>query len=99
MILLWHVIHKPNVFARKARHFVGVDMSLFMPYDRKESSGGSWWERKGPKRDLHAHCIVFNNPFVNTNSLFEEMGISWNDMLQPADARVYTTVFKYQVLS
>ena len=64
-------------------------------YDRKESAGGSWWEPKGPKRDLHAHRIVFNNAFVNTNSLFEEMGISWNDMFQPADTRVYTTVFKY----
>jgi len=40
-------------------------------YDRKESVGGSWWEPKGAKRDLHAHRIVFNNAFVNTNSLFE----------------------------
>ena len=64
-------------------------------YDRKESAGGSWWEPKGPKRDLHAHRIVFNNAFVNTNSLFEEMGIEWDDMFQPADTRVYTTTFKY----
>jgi len=64
-------------------------------YDRKESVGGSWWEPKGAKRDLHAHRIVFNNAFVNTNSLFEEMGISWDDMFQPADTRVYTTTFKY----
>jgi hypothetical protein len=64
-------------------------------YDRKESTGGSWWEPKGPKRDLHAHRIVFDNAFVNTNSLFEEMGIEWDDMFQPADTRVYTTTFKY----
>ena len=64
-------------------------------YDRKESAGGSWWEPKGPKRDLHAHRIVFDNAFVNTNSLFEEMGIEWDDMFQPAYTRVYTTTFKY----
>jgi hypothetical protein len=63
-------------------------------YDRKESAGGSWWEPKGPKRDLHAHRIVFNNAFINTNSLFEEMGIEWDDMFQPADTDVYKTVFK-----
>ena len=64
-------------------------------YDRKESAGGSWWEPSGGKRDLHAHRIVFDNAFVNTNSLFEEMGIEWDDMFQPADTRVYTTTFKY----
>lgn len=64
-------------------------------YDRKESAGGSWWEPSGGKRDLHAHRIVFDNAFVNTNSLFEEMGIEWDDIFQPADTRVYTTTFKY----
>ena len=59
-------------------------------YDRKESAGGSWWEPSGGKRDLHAHRIVFDNAFVNTNSLFEEMGIEWDDMFQSADTRVYT---------
>jgi hypothetical protein len=63
-------------------------------YDRKESAGGSWWEPSGDKRDLHAHRIVFNNAFINTNSLFEEMGIEWDDMFQPADTDVYKTVFK-----
>ena len=63
-------------------------------YDRKESAGGSWWEPSGGKRDLHAHRIVFDNAFVNTNSLFEEMGIEWDDMFQPADTDVYKTVFK-----
>ncbi len=63
-------------------------------YDRKESAGGSWWEPSGGKRDLHAHRIVFDNAFVNTNSLFEEMGIEWDDMFQLADTDVYKTVFK-----
>ena len=63
-------------------------------YDRKESAGGSWWEPSGGKRDLHAHRIVFDNAFVNTNSLFEEMGIEWDDMFQAADTDVYKTVFK-----
>ena len=63
-------------------------------YDRKESAGGSWWEPSGDKRDLHAHRIVFDNAFVNTNSLFEEMGIEWDDMFQPPDTGVYKTVFK-----
>jgi hypothetical protein len=61
-------------------------------YDRKESAGGSWWEPKGPKRDLHAHRIVFDNAFVNTNSLFEEMGIEWDDMFQLTNT---TPVLKY----
>ena len=63
-------------------------------YDRKESAGGSWWEPPGCKRDLHAHRIVFDNAFINTNSLFEEMGIEWDDIFQPADTDVYKTVFK-----
>ena len=63
-------------------------------YDRKESAGGSWWEPSGGKRNLHAHRIVFDNAFVNTNSLFEEMGIEWDDMFQAADTDVYKTVFK-----
>jgi len=63
-------------------------------YDRKESAGGSWWEPSGGKRDLHAHRIVFDNAFVNTNSLFEEMGIEWDDMFQLVNTDVYKTVFK-----
>jgi len=63
-------------------------------YDRKESAGGSWWEPSGGKRDLHAHRIVFDNAFINTNNLFEEMGIDWDEMFQPADTNVYKTVFK-----
>ena len=63
-------------------------------YDRKESAGGSWWEPSGDKRDLHAHRLLFDNAFVNTNSLFEEMGIEWDEMFQPAYTGVYKTVFK-----
>jgi len=54
-------------------------------YDRKTSAGGSWWEPDETVRDLHAHRIVFDRAFVNTRSLFEEMGISWDTMFQAKD--------------
>jgi hypothetical protein len=54
-------------------------------YDKKKSAGGSWWEPEVETRDLHAHRIVFDRAFVNTRSLFEEMGISWDTVFQPAD--------------
>lgn len=63
-------------------------------YDRKESAGGSWWEPSTETRDLHAHRIVFDNAFVNTDSLFREMGIEWDDVFQPAKTDVYKTVLK-----
>lgn len=63
-------------------------------YDRKPSAGGSWWEPETDTRDLHAHRIVFDNAFVNTDSLFREMGIEWGDMFQPAKTDVYKTIFK-----
>jgi len=63
-------------------------------YDRKPSAGGSWWEPETETRDLHAHRIVFDNAFVNTDSLFREMGIKWDDMFQPAKTDVYKTIFK-----
>ena len=63
-------------------------------YDRKPSAGGSWWEPETETRDLHAHRIVFDNAFVNTDSLFREMGIEWDDMFQPAKTDVYKTIFK-----
>jgi cation diffusion facilitator CzcD-associated flavoprotein CzcO len=44
-------------------------------YDRKISAGGSWWEPDTESRDLHAHRIVFDEAFVNTQSLFSEMNI------------------------
>jgi hypothetical protein len=52
-------------------------------YDRKMSAGGSWWEPDEEVRDLHAHRIVFDRAFVNTRSLFNEMGISWDTMFEP----------------
>jgi hypothetical protein len=54
-------------------------------YDRKDSGGGSWWEPDDEVRDLHAHRIVFDRAFVNTQSLFSEMGIDWNDIFQAKD--------------
>jgi hypothetical protein len=54
-------------------------------YDRKTSAGGSWWEPDEEVRDLHAHRIVFNRAFVNTQSLFNEMSISWDTMFQAKD--------------
>lgn len=53
-------------------------------YDRKPSAGGSWWEPDTVVRDLHAHRIVFDRAFVNTHSLFREMGIEWNDIFEPS---------------
>jgi hypothetical protein len=52
-------------------------------YDRKMSAGGSWWEPDEEVRDLHAHRVVFDRAFVNTRSLFNEMGISWDTMFEP----------------
>tara|TARA_B110000858_G_scaffold91746_1_gene105969 strand:- start:4264 stop:5562 length:1299 start_codon:yes stop_codon:yes gene_type:complete len=52
-------------------------------YDRKVSAGGSWWEPDVETRDLHAHRIVFDRAFINTQALFGEMGISWNEMFKP----------------
>lgn len=54
-------------------------------YDRKVSAGGSWWEPDVETRDLHAHRIVFDRAFINTQSLFKEMGISWDEMFRPKD--------------
>jgi hypothetical protein len=58
-------------------------------YDRKTSAGGSWWEPEEGPRDLHAHRIVFDKAFVNTQSLFEEMGIHWNDIFEPVEKDLY----------
>ncbi len=64
-------------------------------YDRKISAGGSWWEPDVESRDLHAHRIVFDEAFVNTQSLFSEMNIKWNDIFQPVDKKEYLhTAFK-----
>ena len=52
-------------------------------YDRKSSAGGSWWEPEIETRDLHAHRIVFDRAFGNTDSMFREMNIEWDDIFQP----------------
>ena len=63
-------------------------------YDRKPSAGGSWWEPDEEIRDLHAHRIVFDKAFVNTNSLFKEMGIEWNEMFEPVDKNLYGFILR-----
>lgn len=63
-------------------------------YDRKSSAGGSWWEPEIETRDLHAHRIVFDRAFGNTDSMFREMNIEWDDIFQPVKSDVYSIVFK-----
>ena len=63
-------------------------------YDRKPSAGGSWWEPTEGPRDLHAHRIVFDKAFVNTQQLFREMGIHWNDIFEPVEKDIYGFMFK-----
>mgnify|MGYP003651533225 FL=1 len=71
MSLAWEII-------RSSDHEVTI-------YDRKLSAGGSWWEPEIDTRDLHAHRIVFDRAFINTKSLFNEMGISWDDIFTAID--------------
>jgi len=54
-------------------------------YDRKPSAGGSWWEPSVGERDLHSHRIVFDRAYVNTQSLFREMGLRWNFVFQKSE--------------
>lgn len=63
-------------------------------YDRKTSAGGSWWEPTEEVRDLHAHRIVFDKAFVNTQSLFREMGIKWDDIFEPVQKDIYGFMFR-----
>jgi hypothetical protein len=51
-------------------------------YDKKSSAGGSWWEPSLEYRDMHAHRVVFDRAFANTQSLFNEMGIRWGDVFE-----------------
>lgn len=48
-------------------------------YDKKPGPGGSWWEPDSGERNLHSTRSVFKGGFVNTNSLFKEMGLRWSD--------------------
>ena len=63
-------------------------------YDKKPSAGGSWWEPSVHTRDLHAHRAVFNNAFVNTKSIFDEMHIKWDELFVDEKASAYGTIFE-----
>ena len=86
MSLAWEIL-------RSSDHDVTI-------YDKKMSAGGSWWEPSEEVRDLHAHRILFDKAFINTQSLFSEMDIDWNTMFQRSTSdyfslfkvREYTTV-------
>ena len=69
MSLAWEIIHSGE------EHDITI-------YDRKMSSGGSWWEPGVEVRDLHAHRVLFDRAFVNTKSLFDEMNIDWDEMFE-----------------
>tara|TARA_R110001599_G_C12265454_1_gene660813 strand:- start:1885 stop:3153 length:1269 start_codon:yes stop_codon:yes gene_type:complete len=63
-------------------------------WEHHDTCGGSWWEpgpeslatqsnglvpaTKLQSPDLHAPRVVFKEAFVNTNWLFDEMGLDWN---------------------
>jgi len=61
-------------------------------YDKKLSAGGSWWEPSLTERDMHAHRIVFDKAFINTKSLFKEMGIDWNVIFEKVDTDIFQIV-------
>ena len=81
MSLAWEIL-------RSGEHDVTI-------YDRKVSAGGSWWEPEVETRDLHAHRIVFDRAFVNTQSLFSEMNIRWDDIFEYVEKRnIFEFAFK-----
>jgi hypothetical protein len=81
MSLAWEIL-------RSGEHDVTI-------YDRKVSAGGSWWEPEVETRDLHAHRIVFDRAFVNTQSLFSEMNINWDDIFEYVEKRnIFEFAFK-----
>lgn len=76
-----------------AWELAGHDVTI---YDRKPGPGGSWWEpgTDPDQRDLHSHRVVFNRAFVNTQSIFREMGIAWDDIFVAESTSVYGTLFR-----
>src|SRR6056300_768352 len=68
-----------------------TDHEVFV-YDKKLSAGGSWWEPSVKERDMHAHRIVFDRAFINTKSLFKEMGINWDDIFEKVESDVFDIV-------
>ena len=75
MALAWEIIH-------------GTDHEVIL-YDKKSGPGGSWWEPSTEERDLHSHRIVFQNAYVNTRSLFDEMAMAWSDIFEPSTISMY----------
>lgn len=69
----------------------GVPVTM---YERKPSAGGSWWEPDVTTRDLHAHRIVFDRAWVNTKSLFREMGLEWNTFFEKHSDQVFGYILK-----
>ena len=58
-------------------------------WDLHDTCGGSWWEPPAPTPEalsLHAPRVVFKDAFVNTNWLFDEMGLDWNKYFKPGAA-------------
>jgi hypothetical protein len=80
MSLAWEILRSGN-------HDITI-------YDRKVSSGGAWWEPEDGTRDIHAHKMAFDKAYVNTQNLFSEMGINWNDIFEPSDKDHYNFVLK-----
>lgn len=71
-----------------------TDHQVFI-YDRKDCAGGSWHEPAGDKRDLHAPRMLFKQAFVNTRSLFKEMGMEWETYFKKRDnTDLYPFLFK-----
>lgn len=63
-------------------------------YERKPSAGGSWWEPDLKRRDIHAHRIVFDRAWVNTKSLFHEMGMDWDTLFEKHQDQVFGYILK-----
>lgn len=61
-------------------------------YDQKISAGGSWWEPDTKIRDLHAHRILFDNAFINFQSLIDEMGLEWHELFEPVNKVDYMKI-------
>ena len=58
-------------------------------WDIHDTCGGSWWEPPAPTPEalsLHAPRVVFKDAFVNTNWLFDEMGLDWDKYFKPGAA-------------
>jgi hypothetical protein len=58
-----------------------TDHEVFV-YERKTSCGGSWWEPDEKLRDIHAHRVLFDRGFINTQSFLKEMDLRWDDLFE-----------------